>query len=223
MIPIGGKPLLEHTIAWFAHYGVRDIVINLCHMPQAIVDHFGDGSRWGVNLTYSIEQEALGTAGGLKNVAWFFNDSADATRREPFVVWYGDNLSRCDLDRLVRLHRAKGGLATIALFERENVSQSGIIGLDDEDRIRRFLEKPRLDQVFSHWVNAGILVLEPAVLDFIPAGCQDFSFDIFPALLAADRLLYGYRLSAAEGHWWVDTPADLARVQAEWQDLEEAT
>jgi len=141
---------------------------------------------------------------------------------QPFLVWYGDNLSHCDLDRLLRFHRAKGGLATIALFNRENVTQSGIVGLDADDRILRFLEKPRPDQVFSHWVNAGILILEPAVLDLIPMGRQDFSLDIFPALLAAGHRLYGYRLSGAEGLWWVDTPADLARVQAEWQDLEEA-
>jgi NDP-sugar pyrophosphorylase family protein len=222
MIPIGGRPILEHTVAWFARHDVRDIMINLYFMPQVVIDHFGDGSRWGVNITYSIEQEALGTAGGVKNVAWFFDNAGDSRKRAPFVVWYGDNLSYCDLDRMLRFHACNGGLVTMALFYREDVSQSGIVALDDDDRILGFLEKPRPEQVFSHWVNAGILILEPVVLQFIPSGRQDFSFDVLPALLAADRRLYGYRLSESEGLWWIDTPADLARVQAEWKGGEEA-
>jgi NDP-sugar pyrophosphorylase family protein len=214
MIPIGGKPILERTIEHLRRYGVTELVINVCTLPQVIMDTFGDGERWGVHIVYSVEERPLGTAGGVKRAARFFDQA-------PFVVWYGDNLSRCDLDRLIGYHHAKGGLATIALFERESVSQSGIVGLDEDDRIQRFLEKPRPDQIFSHWVNAGILILEPNVLDLIPSGRLDFSLDIFPALLAARHRLYGYRLSNAEGLWWVDTPADLARVQAEWQDLEE--
>jgi NDP-sugar pyrophosphorylase family protein len=98
------------------------------------------------------------------------------------------------------------------------VTQSGIVDLDESDRIVRFLEKPRPDQVFSHWVSAGIFILEPAVLDFIPpGGAPDFGRDIFPALLADGQSLYGYRLAADEGLWWIDTTGDLRRVQEEWK------
>ncbi len=222
MVPIGGRPILEHTMAWLARHEVRHIIINLSSMPQVVMDYFGDGRRWGVQITYSVEEEALGTAGGVKNVAGYFDDVEETGKGSPFLVWYGDNLSYCDPYRMLHFHTCMRGLATIALFNRADVSQSGIVDLDDDDRIRRFLEKPGPDQVFSHWVNAGILVLEPAVLDFIPQGRQDFSFDVLPALLAANQRLYGYRLSEAEGLWWIDTPADLERVQAAWRPREVA-
>ena len=206
MVPLAGKPLLEHTILWLRKYGVMDLMINLHHLPHVVRDYFGDGQKWGVNITYSVEEQALGTAGGVKNVDWFFDG--------PFFVWYGDNLSTCRLDYLWEFHRAKGGVVTIALHYREDPIASGIVGLDENDRITHFLEKPRPDQVFSHWVSAGIFVLEPQVLEAIPAeGSPDFGRDIFPALLAGGQPLYGYRMSEGEDLWWIDTPEDLRRVE----------
>ncbi len=209
MVPLGGRPLLEYTVHWLRRYGVTDLLVNVCHLAEVITAHFGDGSRWGVQITYSREARALGTAGGVRQAAWFFDG--------PFLVWYGDNLSRCRLDRLWAAHRAGGGVATLALYWRRDVAQSGIVALAEEDgcdRIVRFVEKPRPDQVFSQWVNAGIMILEPEVVAAIPAeGAPDFGRDVFPSLLAQGARLIGYRLSAEEGLWWVDTPADLRRVQ----------
>lgn len=130
-----------------------------------------------------------------------------------FLVWYGDNLS-CDLARLTKLHRTKRAVASLALSHRDNPISSGIVSLDGDNRIIRFLEKPRANEVFSHWVSAGIFVMEPVVLEFIPDwGAPDFSRDVFPALIASGQPLYGYRMSAGEQLWWVDTPEDLHRVQ----------
>jgi NDP-sugar pyrophosphorylase family protein len=212
MIPIGGKPILERTIEHLRRYGVTELVINVCTLPQVIMDTFGDGERWGVHIVYSVEERPLGTAGGVKRAARFFDQA-------PFVVWYGDNLSRCNVGRLIARHTAKGSVATVALHHREEVSQSGIVGLDRDDRIVRFLEKPRPEQIFSHWVNAGIYVLAPAVLDFVPGEAPaDFARDVFPAMLLAGQPLYGYPLAAQEGLWWIDRPEDLARVQAAWEE-----
>jgi NDP-sugar pyrophosphorylase family protein len=131
------------------------------------------------------------------------------------LVWYGDNLSHCDLHRLMAFHSAKGAAGTIALHHRDDPTSSGIVGLDDQDRITCFLEKPRADQVFSHCVSAGIFALEPEVLDAIPPlGAPDFGRDVFPALLARGTPLYGYCLSEAEGLAWIDTPADLEQIEA---------
>ena len=94
MISIAGKPLLEHNIGVLRDYGVTDLVINLHHLPQLVIDHFGDGERFGIRIKYSLEPELLGTAGGVKKVEPFFDG--------PFFVWYGDNLSTCRLDRLWR-------------------------------------------------------------------------------------------------------------------------
>jgi len=187
-------------------------MINLHHLPAAVSGYFGDGSRWDLKITYSHELEPLGTAGGIKNVAAFFDG--------PFFVWYGDNLSTCRLDRLWKFHRRKGGLATVALHYRENPLHSGIVEHDDQGRIVRFLEKPKREEVFSHWVSAGIFVLQPGVLDAIPSGRPaDFGQDIFPALLARGQRLYGYQMLEDERLWWIDRPEDLHRVERQLQAI----
>jgi len=213
MVRLGGRPLLEYGIRRLQRHGITSVAINLHHLPETVTEYFGDGRRWGVHITYSFEQEPLGTAGGVKHMASFFQG--------PFFVWYGDNLSTVRLDRLWERHRSHGGVATIALHYREDPIHGGIVGLDDRDRITRFLEKPGAGEVFSHWVNAGIYVLEPAVLDAIPAGrVVDFGRDVFPAMLAAGHALYGYRMSEREHLWWIDRAEDLRRVERLWQAIE---
>jgi mannose-1-phosphate guanylyltransferase len=207
MLPVAGKPVLEHNIEWLRKFGVTNLVINLHYLPEAVTNHFGDGNGWGVRINYSTEPELLGTAGAVRNAAHFFDDA--------FFVWYADNLSTCRLDRLWELHRARGGIATMALHHRDDPTKSGIVGLDETDRIVRFLEKPEREQVFSHWVNAGILLLEPEAIDSIPTrGASDFGRDVFPALLDAGATLIGYRMASDEGLWWIDTAADFKRVQS---------
>lgn len=206
MLPLGGIPLLEHNLRLLAQHGIREVAINLHFHPEAVVEYFGDGSRVGVEITYSHEPELLGTAGAVKKMGSFFS--------EPFLVIYGDNFTDCRLDRLIHFHREKGGICTIAAFHRESVAASGIIALDAASRVTRFLEKPAPDQVFSNWVSAGLLVLEPAVLDFIPAGiANDFGRDVFPTLLRAGHPIYGYQMT--ENLLWIDSLEDYQRSQ-EW-------
>lgn len=211
MLLVAGKPILEHNLELLTRHGISDVVINLHHQPQTIVDHFGDGSRWGVHITYSFESELLGTAGAVKKAQEQFAST--------FLTLYGDNLTTCDLGRLILFHRAKGGIATIALHYRDDPTASGIATLDDRDRITRFVEKPKSHQVFSHWVSAGLLVLEPEVLDVTPeGGPSDLGRDLFPSLLARGEGIYGYRMSQGEYLWWIDTPEDLQRVKAIWEE-----
>jgi NDP-sugar pyrophosphorylase family protein len=204
MIAIAGRPILEHTVRLLARYGVRDLAINLHYHPESIVDHFGDGRRFGVRIQYSRESELLGTAGAVKKLEAFFD--------EPFLVVYGDNLTDIDVERFSAFHRAHRALVTIALFHRENASASGIVGIADDGRVTRFLEKPRPDEIFSNWVNAGILIAEPAILAHIPSpGPSDFGRDVLPALLAAGLPVFGYRMT--ENLYWIDSPEDYQRTQ----------
>lgn len=206
MIPVGGMPILEHTLIRLRGHGVGEVIINLYHKPDVIPAYFGDGSRWGLRITYSLEDEPLGTAGGVKHAASFFDS--------PFLVLYGDNLSTCDLSRLARHHSKRDAMATMALYWRDDPTSSGIAEVNAEGSIVRFVEKPRPEEVFSNWVNAGIYVLNPEMLDLIPAGQPcDFGREVFPRMLAEGRAIYGYRMQGDEGLWWIDTPADLARVQ----------
>lgn len=212
MVTLGGRPILEHTLAWLRRYGVTAVVINLHHLPDAVTGYFGDGTRWGIRIRYSLEPELLGTAGAVRNVASFFD--------APFFVWYGDNVSHCRLDRLWAFHEARGATATIALWHRDDVTHSGIVAVDDRDRVTRFLEKPASEEVFSRWVNAGIFVLEPRVLELISAGrAVDFGREVFPELLARQEAIYGYRMSADEGLWWIDCPEDLYRLRRAWATI----
>jgi NDP-sugar pyrophosphorylase family protein len=208
MLEIGGRPILEHNIRFLSRYGIRELIVNLHHSPETITQYFGDGASSGVQISYSYEPALLGTAGAVKNVSQHFD--------ETFIVMYGDNLTTCDLGRLIEFHKRKSGIASVALFHREDATASGIAEIGANDRILRFLEKPRADEVFSHWVNAGILVMEPAVLDFIPMNCaSDFGREVLPALLAAGQPLYGYRMT--EQLWWVDSPEDLERTRRSFE------
>jgi len=211
MIPIAGKPILAYIIEWLGKHGIREIIINLHYLPEVIKSYFGEGEKWGVKIFYSHEERLLGTAGGVKNVEFFFDG--------PFLVWYGDNLSTCNLIKLYQFHKAKGGLGTIVLHRREEVNQSGVVRLNGEDRIIYFQEKPKSEQPHSNWVNAGIYLFEREVLNYIcPDRSSDFGLDVFPRLLDKGERLYGYRLSPDEGFWWIDRPEDLEKVLDEWRE-----
>jgi NDP-sugar pyrophosphorylase family protein len=208
MIEIGGKPILRHNIEMLARAGVREAVINLHYRPERIREYFGVECA-GVALSYSYEPELLGTAGAARNCAAFLRDG-------DFIVAYGDNLSTIDLSKLVELHRERDAEVTLAVFHRDDVAASGIVELDAADRVTRFLEKPREDEIFSHWVNAGYLVVKPSVLDAIPADRpSDFGRDILPQLLARGARIYGYRMT--ERLWWIDSPADYDRTFAAFE------
>lgn len=198
MVPLNGKPLLEYIIEWLKFYRILELAINIHHHPEVIVNHFGSGKELGVNITYSHEEKLLGTAGAIKKLSAFFN--------EPFLVIYGDNLCNCNLARLVEAHYTKGGIGMIALFRREETSASGIVEMDRESKIIRFLEKPNKAESFSNLVNSGIYVLDPGIIEHIPSTQPyDFGRDLFPQIILRGEKLYGYIMSDEEQLYWADT------------------
>lgn len=211
MLEVGGRPLIEHTVRQLARYGVTDIVINLHTLGEVVRAHFGNGSRFGVRIQYSQETTLLGTAGGVKK--------CESLLDEPFLLVYGDNLTTCRFDALVDYHRAHGGIATIALFWRDDVSAHSAVERTPDGRIVRFVEKPAAADAPSHWISAGVVVFEPAIFKYIDADRKvDFGFDVFPAVLRAGDAIYGYEMGADEGLWWIDTPEHHRRVTALWRD-----
>ena len=208
MIPIVGTPLLARTLTWLSGEGVEEAAINLYHRPQSIPDYFGTEFA-GVRLHYFFEDALRGTAGGVKAAEHVIQDA-------PFFVIYGDNLISADLRRLAAFHTGHGGIGTIALFEHPNPTAAGIVGLDVNARITRFVEKPPAGQIFSTLANAGVYVLDPAIFDAIPENRpSDFGRDIFPALLAQDTPLYGTPL----GGYLSDTGTPSAYRQANFDCL----
>jgi mannose-1-phosphate guanylyltransferase len=212
MIEIGGRPLVEHTVLQLAGCGVERIIMNLHHCPDVVREHFGDGRRHGVHIEYSIEPELLGTAGAVKRMA-------SSLGGRPFYVVYGDNLTTCDFGRLAQAHVDGGATATIALFWKEDVTPHSAVELQPDDRITRFVEKPKAEEAPSHWISAGMNVMESAVLDCIPDDRPcDFGFDVFPRLLRERHRIKGYKMGPHEGLWWIDTPEHYARVAALWKN-----
>jgi NDP-sugar pyrophosphorylase family protein len=144
MLEVGGEPLLARHIRSLRQAGVTQIAINLHHAPAVIVDYFGDGAGFGVQIVYSFEPELLGTAGAAKLLAAFLD--------EPFFVVYGDGFTNVDLAQLARVHtaqKARTGAAvalTMALFHVPNPTECGLVELTDAGRVKRFVEKPPPDQ-----------------------------------------------------------------------------
>ena len=186
MISVRSKPILEHNIELCRKHGIKEIYINLHHLPDIIKDYFGDGSRWDVSITYKEEKAILGTASGVKN----FSEELGST---PFFVIYGDNLSDCNLNRVLNEHIRKAARMSIVLIKLDDVSQSGVAELDAEGKILRFIEKPSPGVTRSHWVNAGIYILDSHLLNDIPNEGADFGRDIIPLFLKKDYRIIGLK------------------------------
>jgi len=211
MVDVAGKPVLQRNLEWLRSQGVVQMVINLHLHAQVVTDYFGDGHAFGVHIDYSYEPELKGTAGALWMARDFFSDG-------PFWVVYGDNLFHVALNRVHEVHLVNQALLTMALFWREDVSASGVVQLNEAGRIITFREKPRHGEISSHWVNAGLYLCEPRVMEFIPpVRTCDFGHDILPAMLSAGEPMYGYTLGPGESLDWIDTPEDLARTEAALQ------
>ena len=188
MLPIGDRPLLEYNIRLLRDYGIRDIAINLHYLPQVITDYFGTGQAWDVSLHYLHEERLLGSAGAIKKLEPFFD--------EPFVVMYGDLFTRIDLEPMIERHRTLGADVTVAVHTVENPAEKGIVLLDEQGWITRFAEKPGPDQVFSNLANAGVYMMEPEVVTWIPSQTVcDFGHDIFPWLIENDKRLAGHQIN----------------------------
>lgn len=198
MLLVQGRPVIDNNLARLARSGIREIYMNLHHRPGVLQEYCGDGSRWGLKITYAVETELLGTAGAVRNFSEHLGNS-------PFFVVYGDNYLETDPTELWTFHHERRALATIGLCEKADVTGSGIVQLDTEGRIVRFVEKPRPSEVFSHLVNGGLYVCSQAIASMIPNTVPcDFSYHVFPALLASGHRMYG-RVMAGRV-WGIDTP-----------------
>jgi len=191
MLPMANRPMAEHVIALLRRHGIEDVVITVAYLANTIRTYFGDGSEFGVRISYATEETPLGTAGSVLNA----RDELD----ERFLVISGDVLTDIDLGALLRYHDESGSLATLALKSMDNPLEFGIVITDGTGRVERFLEKPTWGQVFSDTINTGVYVLEPAVLDRVPGGRPvDFSAEVFPALLEAGLPVHGF---VTDSYW----------------------
>lgn len=209
LVEVAGRPIIEWQILWLSSHGIRDFVVLLGYKWERLVERLGSGQRLGVRIAYVVEDEPLGTGGAIKNAEHLLRDG------DYFIVLNGDIITNLDVGRLVsRLMGSRDAVAAIALVPLR--SPYGVVELDQEGRIIRFVEKPTLD----YWINAGVYAMKPSILDYLP-GKGDIERTAFPRL-AEERRILGERFTDA---YWrsIDTIKDLeeAAQQIEALRLEE--
>jgi mannose-1-phosphate guanylyltransferase len=205
MVPVLNRPVMEHIVRLLARHGFTETIANLHWFPELIEAHFGDGSAFGVELSYSREERLLGTSGGVRNAAEFLGDS--------FLVISGDALTDVDLAAMRDFHESHDGIATLATKRVQDTSQFGVTITGADGRIQGFQEKPEPAEALSDLANCGIYMFRSEVFDFFPEpgaaklagpddppGFADWATDVFPALLTGDVPFYSHEIDA----YWND-------------------
>ena len=204
-IPILNKPSVLHLIEHLSREGFNEIVMTLGYMGERIEEQLGDGHMFGVHIDYVYEKEKLGTAGGVKNAVQYLKD-------EPFIVLGGDHVLNLNLREMYRFHETNDALVTIGLISIDDPREFGIADMDINNRIHRFLEKPKSGQIFSNLASTGIYVCDPSIFEWIPENKKyDFAKDLFPSLLATDEKINGVLVRGK----WTDVGSSAAYRQAQ--------
>jgi mannose-1-phosphate guanylyltransferase len=194
MVPILNRPFLEHLFAYLKKYRLTESILTLGYLPDQIKNYFGDGSDFGLKLSYVVEESPLGTAGAVKNVEKLVND-------QTFLVFNGDIFTEIDLHQMLNFHHQRKAKVTIALIPVEDPSIYGVVEMDEIRRVKRFIEKPPRQEAPTNLINAGIYIIEPEILAEIP-GQTRFMFEhhVFPKLLEEGVPIYGFPSDA----YWID-------------------
>ncbi|HEV7770045.1 MAG TPA: NDP-sugar synthase [Solirubrobacterales bacterium] len=203
MVTVVNRPVMEHIIRLLARHDFTETIANLHWFPETIESHFGDGSAFGVELSYSHEERLLGTSGGVRKAAGFLGDS--------FLVISGDALTDIDLTAMQEFHESHDGIATLATKRVDDTSQFGVAITGADGRIQGFQEKPDPAEALSDLANCGIYMFRSEIFDFFPepgmskaageddpAGFADWAMDVFPALLEGDIPFYSHEI---EDYW----------------------
>lgn len=206
LMPVANRPFLEHVLANLAKHGVDEAILTTGYLADAF-ETFPEERTHGVRLVIVREEEPLDTCGAVKNVEKYLDGT--------FLVLNGDILTGLDVSSLVRFHRERETLGTLTLTPVADPSAYGLVPIDEDGRIERFIEKPRPEEIITNLINAGTYVLEPEILDYVPAG-ERYSFErvreggLFPLLLAEGEALYGYVSDA----YWLDIGTPQKYLQA---------
>ncbi len=202
MVPIMNRPILEHTIHLLRTHGIRDIIVNLHHLPEQITDHFRDGKSFGVQLHWSNEPEILGTAGGIKKAQPFLDG-------ESFLVINSDVVVDIDLTKVISFHKSQGSALTLVVREGDSPEQCDPIEVDDNDRIVHMVGASSMNMPddTTRVLFTGIQVMEPEIFDRIPENkFYGTTTDVFPEMLKDGLPMFVYWHN---GYW-----KDIGTIQS---------
>ncbi len=191
MLRLGNKPILEFVLLNLKRFGITDFILTVGYLHERIEDYFGDGSKWGINIEYVVEDEKLNTAGSVLRARNKLTDT--------FFVGMGDHITAINVSEMEKFHRSKKNIATIALKLQGNPVEYGIVSVHPDDTVSSFMEKP----ILSNLVNAGMYIFEPEIFDYIRPK-EDFAKDVFPRLLSANNKISAYTFT----EYW----ADIGRI-----------
>ena len=211
LFPVGNKPLLDWTLERLAKTQIEEVILAVNYMADTLIQHY-EKSKYGMKLSYSIEEEPLGTGGAIKNAEKLVGD------QEAFLVLNGDILTDFDHTKLFEKHEGNKAIATIALCHAENPSRYGIVDLDERNRVGKFIEKPAQEEASGKLINAGIYILDPRIFDYIPNGRPiSIEREIFPKLVIGKEI-YGYLFEDL----WIDIgkPRDYLKANQLLLDIE---
>jgi mannose-1-phosphate guanylyltransferase len=211
VVPVLNRPLVGRIAELLAAHGFTEVIANLSYLPDQVREALGDGSGYGIQLSYSDEEDPLGTAGGVGKVRDFLSET------DSFLVISGDALTDIDLGRMREAHEgnvADGAIATLATKRVADTTQFGVVITDDEGRIQGFQEKPDPPEALSDLANCGIYMFRSEIFDHFPAadhkspagdddqpsGFVDWAMDVFPALLDGDIPFFSHEIDA----YWND-------------------
>lgn len=187
MVEVGGKPLLEHHIDLAKQYAIKNIYMLSGHLSEVIVDYFGDGRKFGVNITHVIENSPLGTAGAVKQL-----ENRIAGR---FMVFYGDMFLDIDLKSFMHFDREADSMADIIVHPNDHPHDSDLVEIDDDNMVTAFHSKPHDEnKYYRNLVNAAVYILSPGIFKYIPQDKpSDFRKDIFPLVLQSGEVVRAYK------------------------------
>ncbi|HEU4944778.1 MAG TPA: sugar phosphate nucleotidyltransferase, partial [Solirubrobacterales bacterium] len=218
MVPVVNRPVMEHSVRLLARHGFGEAIANLHWFPETIEGHFRDGSEFGIELSYSREENLLGTAGGVRNAADFLGDS--------FLVVAGDALTDLDFAAMRKFHESHDGIATMATKRVADTDQYGVVIAGEDGRIQGFQEKPDPAEALSDLANTCIYMFRAEIFDYFPepgtskaagpddpGGFADWAMDVFPALLENDVPFYSHEI---EAYW--DDIGNLEELRASTLD-----
>jgi mannose-1-phosphate guanylyltransferase / phosphomannomutase len=204
MLPLVNKPFMENFVLWIKSHGIKDIIFSAGYMSEVFKNYFGNGERFSLNIKFVEEKEPLDTCGGVKNVEKYLDNDS-------FMVFNGDILSSVNLTDMIAFHREKEADITISLTSVEDPAAYGLVPVNGDGKVLRFLEKPGQDEIITDLINAGIYIIEPHVMKLVPE-CERYSFErqLFPEVLKKGYKIFGYTFNS----YWIDVGTPMKYLTA---------
>jgi len=194
MVPVINIPFLEHVLRNLKAHSINDVILAQHHLPAMMGEYFGDGAKFGMKITYVMEDSPRGTAGAIKNAEGHLHDT--------FYVLNGDIFHNRDFTKMMQFHRERKAKVTIVLTPVEDPTIYGVVETDSAGQVKRFTEKPKKEEVVTNMINAGTYIMEPEVLKRIPADVKvSIERETFPDMLSDGEPVFGYE----SRNYWMDT------------------